>query len=265
MRGSIIALALLSTACLNQQIRDGEIVVLQVDEYEATVSSTCTENFADVDCVDNLEPGNAFGPTIETVAEESGPTFTVLLLDQRGDVPLLVVDNEVIFGEDIDGGFRFNFDGFDNLSRNYTDPSSWSSAYTNDVTDELVVRLLEDGRGAWTWRVTETFSQVESASFTDTIADLKQVQSTLPDPFYWFPPELVYTGKDPFDDGYDPSEDDCQGDNCTFTFENTLEIVATGTARRATGLSFADEVNPLDWGSDGGVDEPFFFLDATTL
>ncbi len=235
--------------------REGQIFVLAVDESTVTPTVDCSENFVDLECLEEIDVDQ--GPIVGTTTDQSGPSFVVLLLEQRNDSPLLVIDDRVIFGETIEDGFRWQWEGFETTERTVEDPSGFVSTYQESLTDQFTLRFTEaEERDVFDWTWTETFASTESATFTDNLDEVPLV--VVPDPFFWPVPVLVYVGDDLFDDGYDPAEVSCEGADCTYSISTGLEISGSGVARRATALSSTDDVDPFEWGNDAGVDGPVF-------
>ncbi|MEN0066201.1 MAG: hypothetical protein AAGA48_28930 [Myxococcota bacterium] len=239
----------------------GQWYVIQFNPFDLTSEVVCTENFADLSCFDALEPED--GPVVETTTEESGLSLTVLLLDQGHDCPTLVVDDLVVLGEVIEDGYRYNFDASEATDRNITDPSTWASTYREQLTDTWSLTLTKtDDKGVFNASLSETYELQETGSFTDQLDDLTNLQSIVPDPFFWPLGYLVFVGEDPgyyYDDGYAPDEDDCDGPDCTFSFTQSWTLEGTGSAKLAADLAVTDDVDPTTWGQAPGVgDEPFW-------
>jgi len=262
MHRVLLPALLFASACVTSvRGEDGQIYVLVVDDFSLSADTTCEENFNEYDCENEIDDVDPEGPVITQESSVSGPRFTVILLDQGHDCPILVIDDVPVFGRVTDNGYRYDWSGFDTTTRDIEDPSGWMSMYEESLTDEWTLRLNEtDDKGVFNWTLTETFTFDETATFTDTVGNIDSLQTPAPDPFYWPVNGLVYTGKDYYFVGYAPDEDDCEGDDCFFRITRALTIEARGQAKFAALLSQVDDVGPFDWSGDAGVDESPTFL-----
>lgn len=238
----------------------GRVVILQYEAYDAVLTDVCEENFERLACIE-------LDATVESTTDRSLPSRAVVLLDGGSDVPPLLIDDTVMFGEAVEGGYRWTFSGFDTNTRTLTDPSSWTSTYVESQFNDLTLEMTETADGVWDWTVTQSFGLTQDAEFTDTLNGKQQkvLQLAVPDPFFWPLPQLTFDEDVPYYQAYyldifGIGVDDCTGATCTFSLSSTLDVTASGTGRLATELTLTDDFDPFSWGRDPGADGPTFAI-----
>ncbi len=254
MRTALLLVPLLTASCA---VRDGsgQWYVIYFGDPTVDASTTCNESFFNLECP--VDDDDGFGLT--TTSTVAPPAITVLLLDGEHDCPNLVIDGSLVYGEPTDDGFTFAWEGRDDDGRQLDLEGDYRSTYNDTLSTSWEIRFTEtDERGIYDVDLSETLVSEERGSFTDQVPEGTKLSFPVPDPGFW-PLNFLDIVKKPQGALYDPFEDSCEGDTCSFTYNETVTLEAPGMAKFLIGHEPGDEFEPFYWGNSAGVNTSTWF------
>ncbi|MEM6928448.1 MAG: hypothetical protein AAF602_16050 [Myxococcota bacterium] len=216
--------------CLQGPDRSGVYwIELQIDGElgldDCTV--TITENYADGELIDEEDPVVEEGPVLERETTEGVLGVYGLLTEGRAGLAMFTVGDATFRGM-VDGD-TITVDWTDEQTEDVTVTSGDLYAYTEQNVFESTQRIQlteTDERGQyggaldWDLLVSRSFDEDDE---WDPIASLVPIGRTPADDYLEFPPLPYYGYQQP----NAPDADDCEGERCTLTFDQSCTISYT--------------------------------------